>query len=70
MTTDADLLGLIEIDEHGAFRFTVTPPLCRMDDRLYGGASPDQLYGGPGRDFCDGGRGIGKSHVCETGPRH
>jgi acyl-CoA thioesterase-2 len=39
MTTDADLLGLTEIDEHGAFRFTVTPPLCRMDDRLYGGTA-------------------------------
>jgi len=40
------------------------------DDRLYGGPSPDQLYGGAGRDFCDGGRGIGKSHACEMGPRH
>jgi Ca2+-binding RTX toxin-like protein len=40
------------------------------DDRLYGGASPDQLYGGSGDDFCDGGLGIGKSHICETGPRH
>jgi hypothetical protein len=40
------------------------------DDRLYGGASRDRLYGGPGRDFCDGGRGLGKSQVCETGPRH
>lgn len=40
------------------------------DDRLYGGPASDQLYGGPGRDFCDGGRGRGKSHECETGPRH
>jgi hypothetical protein len=39
------------------------------NDRLYGGSSSDQLYGGPGRDFCDGGRGWGKSHHCETGPR-
>ena len=40
------------------------------DDRLYGGPASDQLYGGPGRDFCDGGRGRGKSHHCESGPRH
>ncbi len=39
------------------------------DDRLYGGSWSDQLYGGPGRDFCDGGRGPGKSHHCEAGPR-
>jgi hypothetical protein len=39
-------------------------------DRLFGGSSSDQLYGGPGFDFCDGGRGIGRSHHCEAGPRH
>jgi Ca2+-binding RTX toxin-like protein len=40
------------------------------NDRLYGGANPDQLYGGRGFDYCNGGRGRGKSHTCETGPRH
>jgi hemolysin type calcium-binding protein len=40
------------------------------DDRLYGGPGADQLYGGPGRDYCDGGPGVGRSHECETGPRH
>jgi len=40
------------------------------DDRLYGGPGADQLYGGPGNDFCDGGPGRGKSHGCESGPRH
>jgi Ca2+-binding RTX toxin-like protein len=40
------------------------------NDRLYGGSSPDQLYGGPGHDYCDGGPGIGKSHGCNSGPRH
>lgn len=40
------------------------------NDRLYGGPAPDQLYGGPGRDYCDGGRGVGRSHDCELGPRH
>jgi Ca2+-binding RTX toxin-like protein len=39
------------------------------DDQLYGGAQPDQLYGGPGHDYCDGGRGWGKSHTCDAGPR-
>jgi Ca2+-binding RTX toxin-like protein len=40
------------------------------DDRLYGGAGADQLYGGAGSDYCDGGPGRGKSHECESGPRH
>jgi RTX calcium-binding nonapeptide repeat (4 copies) len=38
-------------------------------DRLFGGADPDQLYGGGGFDYCDGGRGWGRSHTCEAGPR-
>jgi hypothetical protein len=40
------------------------------NDRLFGGPDPDQLYGGPGFDYCDGGRGVGRSHHCEAGPRH
>jgi RTX calcium-binding nonapeptide repeat (4 copies) len=40
------------------------------NDRLYGGPNPDQLYGGPGYDYCNGGRGIGRSHHCNAGPRH
>lgn len=40
------------------------------NDRLYGGPSPDQLYGGRGFDYCNGGLGLGKSHRCNTGPRH
>jgi hypothetical protein len=40
------------------------------DDRLYGGSGDDQLYGGDGSDYCDGGPGIGRSHECESGPRH
>jgi hypothetical protein len=39
-------------------------------DRLFGGAGSDQLYGGGGSDYCDGGPGLGKSHECESGPRH
>lgn len=42
----------------------------RGNDRLYGGRGADQLYGGPGYDYCDGGPGRGKSHGCESGPRH
>jgi Ca2+-binding RTX toxin-like protein len=41
----------------------------RGNDRLYGGAQPDQLYGGRGHDYCNGGRGWGKSHACDAGPR-
>ncbi len=40
------------------------------NDHLYGGANPDQLYGGAGWDYCNGGPGRGKSHQCNTGPRH
>lgn len=40
------------------------------NDRLFGGPAPDQLYGGPGFDYCDGGPGVGRSHECESGPRH
>jgi hypothetical protein len=40
------------------------------NDRLFGEHSPDQLYGGAGFDYCDGGAGTGRSHTCETGPRH
>lgn len=40
------------------------------NDRLFGGPQPDQLYGGPGYDYCNGGRGWGKSHGCNAGPRH
>lgn len=39
------------------------------NDRLYGGPQPDQLYGGRGYDYCNGQRGWGKSHNCNTGPR-
>jgi Ca2+-binding RTX toxin-like protein len=39
------------------------------NDILYGGPQSDQLYGGRGYDFCDGGRGWGRSHGCEAGPR-
>jgi RTX calcium-binding nonapeptide repeat (4 copies) len=41
----------------------------RGNDRLYGGPQPDQLYGGRGNDYCNGGRGWGKSHHCDRGPR-
>jgi hypothetical protein len=40
------------------------------NDRLLGGPAPDRLYGGPGFDYCDGGPGVGRSHECESGPRH
>jgi len=40
------------------------------NDRLFEGSSSGQLYGGPGFDYCDGGPGIGRSHTCESGPRH
>jgi hypothetical protein len=40
------------------------------NDRLFGGPGSDQLHGGPGYDYCDGGPGIGRSHECESGPRH
>lgn len=39
------------------------------NDRLYGGRAADQLYGGPGYDYCNGQRGWGKDHGCNTGPR-
>jgi Ca2+-binding RTX toxin-like protein len=39
------------------------------NDRLYGGPQADQLYGGPGYDYCNGQRGWGRSHGCNTGPR-
>lgn len=39
------------------------------NDRLLGGNASDQLYGGGGFDYCDGGRGLGRSHACESGPR-
>jgi hypothetical protein len=39
------------------------------NDRLYGGRAADQLYGGGGYDYCNGQRGWGKSHSCNTGPR-
>jgi hypothetical protein len=39
------------------------------NDRLYGGAAADQLYGGRGYDYCNGQRGWGRDHNCNTGPR-
>ena len=39
------------------------------NDRLYGGRAADQLYGGPGYDYCNGQRGWGRDHGCNTGPR-
>jgi hypothetical protein len=40
------------------------------NDRLYGGPGGDQLYGGEGSDYCDGEPGRGKTHECESRPRH
>jgi hypothetical protein len=39
------------------------------NDRLYGGRAADQLYGGGGFDYCNGQRGWGRSHSCNSGPR-
>lgn len=37
--TDAELFGLTRLGSTGFFEFEVTPPLSRMDDRLYGGTA-------------------------------